>query len=579
MGRLKKLSLLSVLAAGSVCAAAGYAGIPQQDQDQQAKADQKKAAKEAKKKERDLYKELDSSYKKWLDEDVPYIISPEERSAFLHLTTNEERESFIENFWQRRNPDPDSPENTFKEEHYRRIAYANEHYASGIPGWKTDRGRIYIMWGPPDETDSHPSGGTYERPPEEGGGETTTYPFEDWRYRYLEGIGENVIIEFVDPSGSGEYHLTMDPSEKDALTNVPGAGLTMLEQMGLSSKTNRFNNTDGTHLGAPLGMQPESYNEFSRLDLYTKIQQAPPVKYKDLEALSTSRIIKDQVKFQYRASDFLRITSDTVLVPITVQIPMRQLTYKEASGVDTANVNLFARITTLSGRIIQTFEEPLTEATPSALLQQSMTHSLIYQKAVPLSPGLYRLDIVLKDTNSNNVGVVNTKLAVPRFQDDQLTASSLILADDIHPVSSHDIGLGQFVLGDMKVRPKLDSAFAVSDPMGVFLQVYNLKVDEKTHKPDASVQFRVLPEKGTDAVLKFDLPADKLPQHGEELTLANKLTLGSLAPGRYKLEVAVTDHLANQTITPTADFTVKPPTQAPAAAPAPQAPTRSPQGR
>jgi len=582
MGRMSKLFVLSVMAAALVCAAAGYAGIPQQDQDQQnqqTKADQKKAAKEAKKKEHDLYKELDSSYRKWLDEDVVYIISPEERSAFLHLTTNEERESFIENFWQRRNPDQDSPENTFKEEHYRRIAYANEHYASGIPGWKTDRGRIYIMWGAPDETDSHPSGGTYERPPEEGGGETTTYPFEDWRYRYLEGIGENVIIEFVDPSGSGEYHLTMDPSEKDALTYVPGAGLTMLEQMGLSSKTDRFNNTDGTHLGAPLGMQPESYNEFSRLELYTKIQQAPPVKYKDLEAISTSRIIKDQVKFQYRASDFLRITSDTVLVPITVQIPMRQLTYKEASGVDTANVNLFARITSLTGRVIQTFEEPLTEATPTALLQQSMSHSLIYQKAVPLSPGLYRLDIVLKDTNSNNVGVVNTKLAVPRFQDDQLTASSLILADDIHPVSSKDVSLGQFVLGDMKVRPKLDSSFAATDPMGVFLQVYNLKVDEKTHKPDASVQFRVLPEKGTDALLKFDLPADRMPQHGEELTLANKLTLGSLAPGRYKLEVAVTDHLANQTITPTADFIVKPAAQAPAAAPAPPAPTRSPQGR
>ncbi|HKS81010.1 MAG TPA: GWxTD domain-containing protein [Candidatus Acidoferrales bacterium] len=568
MGRLNKLSLLSVAAAALVFAAVGYASTSQQDQDQsqQSKADAKKAAHDQKKREKDLYKELDNSYKKWLDEDVVYIISPEERSAFLHLTTNEEREQFIEAFWQRRNPDPDSPENTYKEEHYRRIAYANEHYASGIPGWKTDRGRIYIMWGPPDETDSHPSGGTYERPPEEGGGETTTYPFEDWRYRYLEGIGENVIIEFVDPTGSGEYHLTMDPSEKDALTYVPGAGLTMLEQMGLSSKTNRFNNTDGTHLGQPLGMQPESYNEFSRLELYTKIQQAPPVKYKDLEALSTSRIIKDQVPFQYRASDFLRITSDTVLVPITVQIPMRSLTFKEASGVDTANVNLFVRITSMTGRIIQTFEEPLTDATPNSLLQQSMTHSLIFQKAVPLSPGLYRMDIVLKDTNSNNVGVKNVRLAVPRFQDDQLSASSLILADDIHPVSSHDIGLGQFVLGDMKVRPKLDSTFATTDPMGVFLQVYNLKVDQKTHKPDASVEFRVLPEKGTQALLQFDLPADRLPEHGEELTIANRLTLGSLTPGHYKLEIAVTDHLANQTITPTADFTVKaPPAQAAAA--------------
>jgi len=571
MGWMNKKFLFPVLAGGLLCAAIAHARIPQQEQqDQKKPADAKKSKKDLQKNDKALYKELDNAYKKWLNEDVVYIISSEERSAFLHLSTNEERESFIETFWQRRNPDQDSPENTFKEEHYRRIAYANEHYASGIPGWKTDRGRIYIMWGPADEVTSHPSGGSYDRPAEEGGGETTTYPFEDWRYRYLEGIGENIEIEFVDPTGSGEYHLTMDPSEKDALTYIPGAGLTELEAEGLSSKTDRFNNTDGTHLGKPLGMQPESYNEFSRLDQYSKMFQPPPVKFKDLETESTSRIIRDQVKFQFRASDFLRITSDTVLVPITVQIPIRQLTFKESNGVDTANVNLFARITSLTGRIIQTFEEPLVQSTPASLLQQSLNTSLIYQKAVPLSPGLYRLDIVLKDTNSQNVGVVNTRLAVPRFQDDQLTSSSLILADDIHPVSSKDIGLGQFVLGDMKVRPKLDASFALNDPMGVFLQVYNLKVDEKTHKADASVEYRVLSEKGTAPLLKFEVSADSMPEHGEELTLANKITLGSLAPGKYKLEIAVTDHLANQTITPTADFTVKPAAAAAVAQKAPQ---------
>jgi len=159
-------------------------------------------------------KELDSSYRQWLSEDVTYIISPDERNAFLQLDTNEEREQFIEQFWLRRSSNPDLPENDFKEEHYRRIAYANEHFASGIPGWKTDRGRMYIMWGPADEVESHPTGGTYDRPMEEGGGSTTTYPWETWRWRYLEDIGENIIIEFVDPSGSGEYHMTMDPARR-----------------------------------------------------------------------------------------------------------------------------------------------------------------------------------------------------------------------------------------------------------------------------------------------------------------------------------------------------------------------------
>jgi len=543
---------LSALLTGALAHLPLYAQNQQQDQ-----PSEKQAAKERQKREKDLKKELNPQYRRWLDEDVVYIIAPEERSSFLHLQTNEEREQFIESFWQRRNPDPDSPENTFKEEHYRRIAYTNEHFASGIPGWKTDRGRLYIMWGPADEVESHPSGGTYDRPPEEGGGTTSTYPFETWRWRYLEGIGENVIVEFVDPTMSGEYHLTSDPSEKDALLYVPGAGLTQMEAMGLASKTDRFNNTDGSHLARPLGMRPAAMGEFERLELYSKIQQPPPVKFKDLEAVVTSRVVRDQVKFQYRF-DFLRITTDTVLVPITVQIPKRQLSFNQKDGVASASVNLFARITSLSGRPVQTFEETLRDDTPAALLQQAQSGSRIYQKAVPLSPGLYRLDIVLKDVNSGNVGVVNARLAVPRFQEDQLTASSLILADQIQRVSIKDIGLGQFVLGDVKVRPKMDATFAAKDSMGVFLQVYNLKVDDKTHKADASVEFRVTKEKATVPALKFDIPADKLPERGEELTLENVLTLGSLDPGKYKLEVQVTDNLAKQSITPTTEFTVKP---------------------
>jgi GWxTD domain-containing protein len=556
MGRWAKLFLSAFLASAVVCPAFAHTRTAQQ-QDQQAQQTDKQAAKAKQKRDKDLYKELNPQYRRWLDEDVVYIISSEERGAFLHLQTNEEREQFIESFWQRRNPDPDSPENTFKEEHYRRIAYANEHYASGIPGWKTDRGRIYIMWGPPDEIESHPTGGTYDRPPEEGGGTTSTYPFEQWRYRYLEGLGNNVILEFVDPSMSGEFHLTMDPSEKDALLYVPGAGLTEMESMGLASKTDRFNNTDGSHLARPLGMRPAAMGEFERLEQYSKIQQPPPVKFKDLEAVVTSRVLRDQIKFDFRF-DFLRITSDTVLVPITIQIPKRQLSFQQKDGVASATVNLFARITSLSGRPVQTFEDTLHDDTPASLLQQSQSNARIYQKAVPLSPGLYRIDIVVKDVNSGNVGVKNERLAVPRFQEDQLSSSSLILADQIQRVGIKDIGLGQFVLGDVKVRPKLDASFGAKDNMGVFLQVYNLKVDDKTHKPDVTVQFRVTKDKGTEPVLKFDVPADKLPQRGEELTLEDVLTLGSLDPGKYKLEVQVTDNLTKQTITPTTEFTVKP---------------------
>jgi GWxTD domain-containing protein len=180
--------------------------------------------------------ELKGEYRKWLDQDVRWIITDEEAKAFKSLANDEERDQFIEQFWQRRNPDPDSNNNEYKDEHYARIAYANEHFAAGKPGWMTDRGHIYIAYGKPDSIDSHPSGGNYERPMEEGGGNTSTFPFEVWHYRYLEGVGDNIDIEFVDTCMCGDYHATIDRSEKDALKHVPGAGQTLYEEMGQADK-------------------------------------------------------------------------------------------------------------------------------------------------------------------------------------------------------------------------------------------------------------------------------------------------------------------------------------------------------
>src|SRR5437868_5218913 len=222
--------------------------------------------KEKKEQEKRFKKEVETVYKKWLDEDVRYIITDEEKSAFKQLSNDEERDNFIEAFWARRDPTPDTVENEFKEEHYARIAYANEHFAAGIPGWKTDRGRMYIMYGKPDEIDSHPSGGSYNRPMEEGGGETSTYPFEDWRYRYLEGVGQEIIIEFVDTCMCGDYHMTIDRSEKDALKYVPGAGLTLYEQMGMANKADRMTGNGLEQLGSGPFNQNQQSQQFDRLE-------------------------------------------------------------------------------------------------------------------------------------------------------------------------------------------------------------------------------------------------------------------------------------------------------------------------
>lgn len=513
--------------------------------------------KEIKKRQKQLSKELLPD-KNWVDNEVPDIITPEERRAYLELSTNEERDQFRELFWDRRNPDPESPVNTAKEEHYRRLAYTDEHFSSGVPGRKTDRGRIYIIWGPPDEIDSHPTGGIYQRSLEQGGGESNAHPWEVWRYRHLEGIGENIEIEFVDPSGSGEYHIKLDPCEKDALAHVPGAGLSLSEILGRSSKADRFTNSNGATCPVPLGGISASNNEFDMQERYFRVQQAPQ-HFRDLEEKVSSRIVANQLPFQYRA-DFLRATSNTVLVPITIQLRNRDLNFQSKQGLHSAVLDVYGRITNPGGRVVQTFEDVISRDFPESLFQSSLELSSIYQKSIPLRSGLYRLDLVIKDTQSGNIGTLGTALRVPHFEEEKLDASSLILADQIEPVSSAQVGIGQFVLGSYKVRPRLNQEFSSSDSLGIYLQLYNLKLDAASHKTKVSVAYRITQGQGKDQqeVWRAVETADHLHQGGEQLTIERLIPVSSLAPGRYTIEVTAIDLVTNETVIRTTEFTVRP---------------------
>ncbi len=511
------------------------------------------STREAKKRDKKLKRELGPDEGDWLRNVVPDIITEQERRAFLELGTEEERDQFKEIFWRDRNPDPESPINPAREEHYRRLAYADEHFASGIPGRKTDRGHIYIIWGPPDEIESHPTGGTYDRSPQQGGGSSTAHPWELWRYRHLEGIGENIEIEFVDTSGSGEYHITNDPCEKDAMAHVPGAGPSLSEIMGQSTKASRFTNTNGTTCPMPIGGMTANANQFDALDRYFRVQR-PPERLKALAELVNAHIVHNDIRMDYR-TDFLRVTSSTVLVPITVQIPNRDLNFQSKQGVHSAVLNLYGRITTPGGVVVQTFEDLISRDFPDSLFQSSLNLSSIYQKSVPLRSGLYRLDLVIKDTLSGNLGVFNTALRVPHFEDDKLDASSLILADQIEAVPSSQTGSGQFVLNSYKVRPRLSQEFSSTDKLGIFLQLYNLKLDEASHKTNVSVAYRIT--KDQQEIWRMVETPDHLHQGGEQLTIERLIPVASLVPGRYTIEITAIDLLTNDTVIRAADFTVK----------------------
>jgi GWxTD domain-containing protein len=467
-----------------------------------------------------LQKELESPYDKWLKVDVAYIIMDAERKAFSRLSTDDEREQFVEQFWLRRDPTPDTLENEYKEEHYRRIAYANERFASGFPGWKTDRGMIYIKHGPPDEIESHPSGGTY--------------PFERWRYRHLDGVGEDVVIEFVDQTMSGEYRMTTDPKDKDAFRYVPGS-----QQQ------------------APPGVATPSLgrNEFDLIEQVSNLSKPPALKFKDLEASVSSSVRYNAFPVRVR-TDFIPITPASILSYITLQVDRKDLRFQENDGVGWATVNVYGRVSTISRRTASVFEDVVRVERPSGSMRGATDGAALYQKMIPLAPGRYRLNIAVKDVVGGGMANYETALDVPRFDEDQLSASSLILADVLERVPVRSTGAGQFVIGDKKVRPRMNATFRSDERLGLYAQLYHLGRDAATGRPSGTIEYLIERSGSDKPALQYteDLGGQV---SASQVTVEKWLPLKTLGRGSYVVKLKVTDRKRGQTITPTATFTVE----------------------
>jgi GWxTD domain-containing protein len=501
-------------------------------------------------KPRNVKPELKKAYKDWLDKDVAYIITDEERKAFKKLETDDEREHFIEEFWRRRDPDPDTDENEFREEYYERIAYANEHFASGIPGWKTDRGRIYIMYGKPDELETHPAGGSYNRESYEGGGTTSTYPFERWFYRYIAGVGSGIEIEFVDPTGSGEYRIARNPDEKDALLHVPGAGLTLAEEMGLADKSDRVANSGG--FGMP-NYSREQDSPFARLQLLADLSRPPQIKFNDLASAVNTPVIEDNpLNFDVRV-DFFRQSDERVITAFTIQTDNSNLVFQDVGGLQQAQLNIFGKITHVSGRRAGIFEDPvITRATPEELTEAKDRKSA-YQKAVALAPGRYKLDVIVRDINSGATGVRHVDVPVPKYDPNKLGTSTLVLAAKLESLGDQP-AVGMFTIGNVKVIPNVSGVYHRGAPVGVYMQIYNAGIDQTTLRPSVDVEYALMKDGKEIGKQAEDWRGNS--DSGQRLTLTRLINSAALNPGDYSLEVRVRDRVSGQSLVQSAKFTI-----------------------
>ena len=496
-------------------------------------------------------RELKKAYIDWIN-DVDLILTQSDREAWKKLGTDDEREKFIEAFWNSHDPNPDTEENEFKDQFFERVAYANEHFSSGKPGRLTDRGRIYIKFGKPDEIESHPAGGLYERPSYEGGGSTSTYPFEKWFYRYLPNVRSGVELEFVDPTGSGEYRLAKNPDEKDALIHIPGAGVTFAELSGLETRADRIANLGGF---GRVNYTRSQDSPFEVLDLFTSLERDQPFE-RNFLGTATHTPIADENPINFETQfNYFRQSDNRVLAVLTVQTDNDQLQFTNSGGIETARLNIFGRVITVANRPVGKFEDAVTTTATSEELSTTRSRKSVYARAFTLNPGRYRVDVVVRDIQSGAGGLKQVGFQVPEFPTGALSTSSIVLAAKLENLQG-GTAIGPFVIGTTKVIPNISGVFRRSQPVGVYLQIYNAAIDQTTLRPAADAEYVLL--KNGKELSKQKEDWRQINDAGQRLTLSRLIDSRSLEPGEYEIQIRIRDHVSGQTTSPSATFTIAP---------------------
>jgi len=490
------------------------------------------------------------AYVDWL-EDVKLIMTDAEKDAWTKLKTDEEREQFIPIFWGRRDPNPDTEENEFKDQFYERTAYANEHFSSGKAGRLTDRGRIYIKFGKPDGIESHPSGGSYERSANEGGGSTSTYPFEKWFYRNIPNVGSGIEIEFVDPSGTGEYRIARNPNEKDALLYT-GGGPTIAEMMGFETRADRI--TNGTGFGLANYVRA-SDSPFEVMDRIARLEQVQPLAGNSLNTITDSpKVEENPLNFDYQLN-FFRQTDNRVLVVLTLQTENNQLTFINQGGLQMARMNILGRLITVAERSAGKFEDTVVTTATVQELTTALNRKSAYAKTFILSPGRYRADLMVRDVTSGATGTQQVGFEVPTFSSDKLAASSVVLAAKLEDMKD-SVASDPFIIGTTKVVPNLAGTYQKGQPVGIYLQVYNAAIDQTTLRPAADVEYVLLKE-GKE-LQKQSEDWREINDAGQRLTLRRLIDTQRLSAGKYEIQVRIHDQITSQTISKAVEFTIAP---------------------
>jgi GWxTD domain-containing protein len=465
---------------------------------------------------------IPEKYRVWLEDEVFYIITPREKSVFLALTTDRERDLFIEAFWKHRDPTPGTDANEFKVEHYRRLEYANKRFRGyGKPGWKTDRGKIYVLLGEPMSR-------------REFNGQETYYAAQIWSYQGIHGFGlpEAFNLLFFQKNGGGDFILynpgihgpwDLIPSYKGTVGDYDSA-LYLIDLVEPELAQAAISLIPGeTVLSFPSLSSAEMLHN---IDLYAvkKVEDKYAQKFAEF---------KDVVDVEYStnyidSSALVKVFRDRLGTAwVHVALEPSALSMGEHEGRVYTSLDFNGILTDETGRTVYQFEKTIPFQLTGEQYARLRQRPMDFVKAFPVVPGKYRFSVILKNTVSKEFTSAETTIEVPDNRD-RLEMSGLLLAFNAQPEPAAR-GIKPFVFGNVRFYGQPGNSFIASDALHVYFQLLHAPKDLTA---GASVKYVILKD-GQEQVASVQ----SLSKYGGGPDISETFPLTGFGPGYYALEV------------------------------------------
>jgi GWxTD domain-containing protein len=475
----------------------------------------------------------------WREGPVRYIITKEEDRTYKALKTEQERASFIDIFWKRRDPSPRTEINEFKERFRNRALDANQLYAeTAAPGWKSDMGKVYILVGPPDEM-------VRDRVPRSNRGTVM------WIYRSppFPDLPGNTVIAFA-KNATGEFVLSTRPTWDSDVAH----GLSLMGPKATDPEFNlpMINGKDPLLLSQGV---PYSQGEFETRFIYGRMQQLPPKEEAILHDVVTARSTFDAFPFKSRYS-FFKTASENTLVTVTLAIRTTSVQYRNILGKESPDLELFGKF------VDQDHPENQVSISSGELFAPAPQNEkagiddfLLFQAVVPLKPGRYLAVFAAEDKVASKVGTFREPLVVPPMtQAEKLMLSSITLAQSLESeAQAEGEKPSPFRFGSLKVVQAGQGAFRTTDSLNCYYQIYNAKKDD-SGAASLDIDYEYFATRDGKEISLGKIHVGPTPSQVQ----AYSLPLERFPKGEYKLRVEVVDRLAGIKASEETSFSVAP---------------------